>query len=138
MELDITVSKGTATVEAVRIVRESSRPSVTGDDLRRLPLGSLVERAVELAAWLHRGRGRLASTQFATVEEARQVSEAAKSAASRRRVTADRLQQVADAYVRLDGRVEEVAAELYVSRAQTYKLVAKAREAGLLGEEVDR
>src|SRR5262245_45421920 len=38
VELDITVSKGTATVEAVRIVRESSRPSVTGDDLRRLPL----------------------------------------------------------------------------------------------------
>ena len=42
------------------------------------------------------------------------------------------------AYVFWDEVVEEVAAELYVSRAQTYKLVAKAREAGLLGEELDR
>jgi hypothetical protein len=55
------------------------------------------------------------------------------AARPRRRVTNDRLREVADAYRR--GGAQQVKKELYVSRSQAFRLVGQARDAGLLGKD---
>lgn len=121
VELDIAVEGGVATVETIRVEREGGRDGLRAADMRRLPLGSLLERALQLATWQVNARGGLAP-----------VPSDLKVTRRRQLVTDERLQDVAEAYRRLDGDVEDLRREFSVSRPSMYRLISQARDRDLL------
>jgi hypothetical protein len=135
VEVDVAVIDGEARIDEVRVRRAEGRPTVSAADVQRLPLKSMVERAVALAAAFRRkgGKGFWWWAQDESEEEAR--SAAAKSATVRRRITDERLREVAEAYERnrrTGGTIEELAEELWLSQPQTYRLLKRARDAGFI------
>jgi hypothetical protein len=135
IELDISVAGSKGSVEGVRLLRNPRRPGITVHDLRRLPLASLMEMALAQAAMVRLGPGRFGPV--ANERDSAAVAAAAKAASSRRRVTVARLREVAEAYVENDGDVFVLEESLSLSRSQVYRLIAKAREAGLITQDAE-
>lgn len=124
VELDISVHSGVASVEAVRVEREPMRDGLRAGDLRRLPLGTLLEQALQLATWTRSDQGGLVP-----------IPTDQKVVRRRQPVTDERLREVADKYRKADGDIEELCRELFVSRPQVYRLIAQARERGHLEQK---
>lgn len=121
VRLDLEADHGRIRVVAVQVT-EVNGDGVTGLTLDSVPLSQLLSRAAESAAFM-------AST--VGFPDAR---EAAASASRRRRraVGDDRLAAVGEAYER--GGIEAVSETEGVSERQAYRLLARARAAGLAPE----
>lgn len=120
VEIDVETEAGKSRVTAVRVV-ELERRGVTGLTVGRLPIGDLLVAAVDRMA-------RMGSGGAPTLAAAR--------SASRQRVSGDRLAKVAAAY--REGGIAAVIEVEPVSERQAFRLVARARAAGLLDEDGGR
>jgi hypothetical protein len=103
------------------MVSESDDRGVTGLRVDGIPVAKMLEQAVELMSWLS-GQGTYQSRRDART-------------ATRRRVSAGRLRQVAAAYER--GGIEAVMEAEVVEERQAYRLLRRAREAGLVAGRDD-
>ncbi len=136
VEIDIAIESGAPMCNAIRIERNPKRPSLTGTELRRLPLRDLVNAAVgqvavvpkEVAAGTYEGSP-------ATVDEAFEISRQADRAKRRRTMTDEHLEAVAQVYRATGGdRPRDAVMEAFqVSPAMASRYIKLARERGFLG-----
>jgi hypothetical protein len=130
VELDVAVTKGRARAVSVTIAESAPGAGVTGVSLENTSVQQLLEKAVASAALIFKraaGRNPL---------ESGVSRELNKTVRVRQRASAERLQQVADAYARdgLDGIIDmDIATrgEPYTER-HARRLKRRAEEAGLI------
>jgi hypothetical protein len=102
-------------VEKVTLLRNPDLPPITSSDLRRVPIERLLRSLVEAAA----------------TGEADEIADAAASMRRRRHdVTPELLRRVAT--IHGEGGWKAVKERLAISRSQAFRLVAMARQAGLI------
>lgn len=137
VELDIAVEAETPICEAIRIVRNPARPSLTGAELRRLPLRSWVTMATTQAAQTPSGEHKGAWSP-ASEEDTKQLWGQVEQRVSRRTITDAFLREVAKDYrVALDNDTpprDAVAKKFTVSLSTAARYVKLARERGFLGK----
>ncbi|MCZ7525753.1 MAG: hypothetical protein M5U14_04800 [Acidimicrobiia bacterium] len=138
VEVDVRVVAGEPVVEAVRVARNPAGPSLSGVEIRRLPLTRMVAMACATAARSPGRTGPFAAVPL-TVDEAVAKEETFASPRRRNRVTDERLRDVARV-VREQAEPgvaswHLVADTFHVSRSQAYKYLELARERGFLDEE---
>jgi hypothetical protein len=120
--LAITAERGRTRVTHVE-VNEIEDQGITGLRAGKVPVADLLERAVATMSYLSSTAGLPGTRQAARK-------------ATRRRVSDDRLERVADLY--REGGAGAVMDEEAVGERQAYRLVRLAREAGLLGKGGER
>ena len=135
VELDISVEAETPVCEAIRIQRNPARPSLTGAELRRLPLRDWVSMATAQAA-------QTPSTEQeggwspADDQEAKKLRGEVEQRVARRTMTDHFLGEVADTYrSHLDTHPRDAVADKFtVSLSTAARYVKLARDRGLLGK----
>lgn len=131
VEMDVEVHDGHPECQTLQVDRGPGQAPLTGDELRRLPVAAWVQLATERVAHVVTAPGAL--TVPARPDDTTR-EDAARAVRRRQPLTTDRLEEVAYAYRQGDGP-KGVARALHVSKAQAYRLVAAARERGILTEE---
>jgi hypothetical protein len=135
VELDIAVEAETPVCEAIRIQRNPARPSLTGAELRRLPLRNWITMATTQAAVTPSGEQKGAWGP-ATEKETEQLWGEVQERVRRRTITDDFLGEVAAVYRNnLDNHPRDAVADHFtVSLSTAARYVKLARERGLLGK----
>ncbi len=135
VELDIAVEAETPICEAIRIERNPARPSLTGAELRRLPLRSWVTMATAQAAQTPSTEHKGASSP-ASEEDTKQLWGQVEQRVRRRTITDDFLREIAAAYrLHRDHNPRDAVADQFtVSLSTAARYVKLARERGFLGK----
>jgi hypothetical protein len=129
--LDVEVHDGHPEVGAIHIERGENQPPLTGDELRRLPVADWLALATEQVAYVVTAPGALS---LPAVRDETTRHDVARAVRQRRTLTRERLEEIAFAY-RQHPTADAVARALHVSRSQAYRLIAAARERGLIAGE---
>lgn len=135
-ELDIAIQDGSPVCDAIRIERNPKKPSLSGNELRRMPLRDWVNFAVGHVALMPReGEPGVATLTSATAEEVRAITRAADRAPRRRKITDDHLREVARFYRNnVDDNPRDAVMETFgVKAAMASRYIKLARERGFLG-----
>lgn len=139
VELEIEVLNGVPVCQAIH-VRRMAGPSLSGTELRRVPLTDVIERAcrdvaLRLVEVLPDGSAAWEPPQGDAVLE-RAVARDVIKARQRRKITDALLRDVARIYreqLESGQPTQEVAAAYGVSKAQAARYVRQARDRGFLG-----
>jgi hypothetical protein len=129
VSLEIEIRDGRPECSAIQIRRGAGQPALTGDELRRLPLTNWVQVATEQVTHVLTGPGKLSLAAERDFDEVR--ADVGRSVRRRYPLDRARLEEVAHAY-RQNPRAEAVAAALFVSRSQAYRLIAEAKRRRLI------
>jgi hypothetical protein len=136
VELDIEIQDGTPVVNAIRIERNRKKPSLSGTELRRLPLRDWVNYAVARAAHMPReGVEGVATFAPASNEESSVIAIAADRTPRRRKITDEHLKDVARVYrAAVDDNPRDAVMDSFgVKAAMASRYIKFARERGFLG-----
>lgn len=134
VELDIAVDHGTPVCNAVRILRNPNRPSLTGRETRRLPLAEWVSYACSIAGVANQGATTTDEPWQSEGYRAAVENVARRSRRRNVRATPDFLAEVARIYrANADAPVEAVR-EYFgpIGHSTAARYVKLARDAGLL------
>lgn len=137
VELDIAIEDGSPVCDAIRIERNRKKPSLSGSELRRLPLRDWVNFAVgQVALMPQEGEPGVATLTPATDEEAWAITRAADRAPRRRKITEDHLKEVARVYrASVDDNPRDAVMETFgVKAAMASRYIKLSRERGFLGK----
>jgi hypothetical protein len=135
-ELDIAIEDGSPVCDAIRIERNRKKPSLSGTELRRLPLRDWVNFAVGQVALMPReGEPGVSTLTPAPDDEAWALTRAADRAPRRRKITEHHLKEVAKVYrASVDDNPRDAVMETFgVKAAMASRYIKLARERGLLG-----
>lgn len=137
VDINIEVVDGAPVVDAVAVYRHPDRPSLTGAELRRIPMSHVVDVGCRQAALLQRGtsdNGDASLEAPGSEEEQRQVTEDVRLA-QRRSVSVETLREVARIYrANVDDHPTTRVAEAFDRSTKTAaRYVQLARKHGLLG-----
>jgi len=138
VELEIDVEQGVPVCESIRVERNPTRPSLTGGELRRMPLKDWVSFAVAEAALMVRARNADGSVTMTPTspEEAGEIERDAGTRMRRRTINEELLRDVARVYrANVDNRPREAVTETFtVAPATAARYIKLAREQGFLGQ----
>ena len=135
VELDIAIEAETPVCEAIRVQRNPARPSLTGAELRRLPLRDWVAMATAQAAQTpaaeHEG-----AWSTADEEETKTLRGEIEQRVARRTMTDEFLRDVARVYrSNLENHPRDAVADQFtVALSTAARYVKLARDRGLLGK----
>lgn len=145
IEMEVRVEDGAPRCHELRVSRREGGPPITGEGLRRLPLGRILERAAPLAARVRTGRKRGPVVRTVrTHDDIRDFYAEWRLSKHRRPRSVDDelLRRVAEVYRaaqrRGDPPTATVAQVLHGSRSSAGRWVMLARERGFLGPALDR
>jgi hypothetical protein len=146
VEVDVVVEGGVVRYREVRIVATDDHPSVSADDLQRLPLALMLEDSIVFVADIVApGRmpvlGRSADERMRAEAAARRMARRS-DVSVRRPITDDRLRLAVETYRRVKeagGTVRKAADHLGVKEAQMYRYLAQAKRKGIVagGDDVE-
>ena len=122
VRLELRADHGRVRVAELQVTEAEDGDGLTGLTIDGIPLGRLLERAVTQMTFLSSTVGLPASREAA-----------AQASRRRRRMTDDRLREVANAYAR--GGTRAVMDAESVSERQAYRLLRRARDAGMTSDQ---
>jgi hypothetical protein len=137
VEMDIAIDHGAPVCNGLRVMRASGRPSLTGHELRRLPIAEWVIYACSAAGFANQGGVRTTEADFESEGERRAIEDAVRARAKRknRRTTPAFLQDVARVYRgSTDTPPVEAVREAFgpIGHSTAARYVKLARDAGYL------
>ena len=98
VEMDIAAEDGAPVCNAVRVIRHPGRPSLTGHELRRFPLGNWVAFACSMVGVGNQGGIRTTAGEWNSEQYRADVERVVRRSRRRNTVTDDFLRDVAPAY----------------------------------------
>lgn len=98
VEMDIAVEHGSPVCNGLRVFRAAGRPSLTGHELRRLPLAQWVTFACSVVGFANQGGIQTTAEGYRTEGYRQSIEQVVRKAGRRNRVTEELLQDVARVY----------------------------------------
>lgn len=137
VELDIAVEHGSPVCDGLRVFRAPGRPSLTGHELRRLPLAQWVTFACSMVGVGNQGGAETTTSEWATEGYRQAIEQVVRKAGRRNKITAEFLQDVARVYraavAEARSPVEEVRETFGpMGHSTAARYVKLAREGGYL------
>lgn len=137
VEMDIAVEHGSPVCNGLRVFRAAGRPSLTGHELRRLPLAQWVTFACSMVGFANQGGVKTTDAEWKSEGERQAIERVVRKAGRRNKITAEFLQDVARVYRAAvdEGRspVEEVRETFGpMGHSTAARYVKLAREGGYL------
>ncbi len=142
VELAVTIEGGSPVCQEIRVLRDPGGPSLTGTEIRRVPIVDVIEHACRQVAVRFVEQFPDGSTAWEPTfddEPARRtVARDVTTARQRRHVTDDLLRDVARVYRanRDSSPTASVQETFTVSRATATRWIKLARERGFLGKAI--
>ena len=136
VDLEIRVQNGAPVCEEIHILRNPSRPSLDGAEIRRMPLRDWVTYAVGLAAMTHRESGYQGTHKLepASPDETERIIGEARRRFRRNTITDDLLRDVARVYrANQESKPRDAVADTFqVAPSTATRYLKLARERGFL------
>ena len=135
VEMDIAAEDGAPVCNAVRVIRHPGRPSLTGHELRRFPLGNWVAFACSMVGVGNQGGIRTTAGEWNSEQYRADVERVVRRSRRRNTVTDDFLRDVARVYrANADSAPVEAVRETYgpVGYSTAARYVKLARDRGFL------
>jgi hypothetical protein len=135
VEMEIAVEEGVPVCNALRVLRHPGRPSLTGHELRRFPLGDWVAFACSAVGVGNQGGVATTSAEWQSEEYLADIERVARRARRRNTVTDEFLRDVARVYkVNANSAPVEAVRETFgpIGHSTAARYVKLARDRGFL------
>lgn len=135
VEMDIAVEQGVPVCNGLRVIRDKGRPSLSGHELRRIPIAEWVTFACSAAGFANQGGIRTTDAEWESEGERQAVEQVVRRARRRNNITPDFLRDVARVYrANADSAPVEAVREAFgpMGHSTAARYVKLARDEGFL------